>query len=145
MNGLPLENNAACNTSSRARETKALAEVWGCVALKGAYALPMTKSERNVFRTIAGREPPRKPVRECWFVIGRRPTAGSRSISLSISYVMAEPATTLTKSRRIGVLMSLAADDARTKAQLSGLRDGLARFYASYRQCNSPSRAKRAD
>ena len=45
--------------------------VWR-VALKGAYALPMTKSERNLFRTIAEREPPRKPVRECWFVIGRR-------------------------------------------------------------------------
>ena len=30
--------------------------------------------------------------------------------------------------RRIGVLMSLAADDPRTKAQLAGLRDGLARL-----------------
>ena len=47
---------------------------WGAwrVALKGAYALPMTKAERNVFRAIAGRKPPKKPVRECWFIIGRR-------------------------------------------------------------------------
>ena len=42
------------------------------VALKAAYALPMTKTERKVLRTIAGREPPKKPVRECWFVCGRR-------------------------------------------------------------------------
>ena len=55
--------------------------VWR-VALKGAYALPMTKAERNVFRTIAGRESPRKPVRECWFAIGRR---GGKSAECSVA------------------------------------------------------------
>jgi hypothetical protein len=41
------------------------------VALKGAYALPMTKAERNLFRTISGREPPKKPTRELWCCCGR--------------------------------------------------------------------------
>jgi hypothetical protein len=49
------------------------------VALKGAYALQMTKAERKVFRVLAGREPPRKPVREFWNVCGRR--AGKDSIA----------------------------------------------------------------
>jgi hypothetical protein len=53
------------------------------VALKAAYALPMTKTERTVLRTIAGREPPKKPVRECWFVCGRR--AGKDSIASLIA------------------------------------------------------------
>jgi hypothetical protein len=49
------------------------------VALKGAYALPMRKAERNMFRAIAGREPPKKPVRELWCCCGRR--AGKDSIA----------------------------------------------------------------
>jgi hypothetical protein len=75
------------------------------VALKGAYALPMTKSERNVFRTIAGREPPRKPVRECWFVIGRR--GGKDSVaSLMGTYTAAffDPGGKLRRGERASVL-----------------------------------------
>ena len=53
------------------------------VALKGAYALPMTKAERNMFRTVAGREPPKKPVRELWCCCGRR--AGKDSIASLIA------------------------------------------------------------
>jgi len=75
------------------------------VALKGAYALPMTKAERNVFCTIAGREPPRKPVRECWFVIGRR--GGKDSIaSLMGTYTAAffDPRGKLRRGERASVL-----------------------------------------
>jgi phage terminase large subunit-like protein len=75
------------------------------VALKGAYALPMTKAERNVFRTIAGRESPRKPVRECWFVIGRR--GGKDSIaSLMGTYTAAffDPRGKLRRGERASVL-----------------------------------------
>jgi hypothetical protein len=78
--------------------------VWR-VALKGAYALPMTKAERNVFHTIAGCEPPRKPVRECWFVIGRR--GGKDSIaSLIGTYTAAffDPRGKLRRGERASVL-----------------------------------------
>jgi hypothetical protein len=74
-------------------------------ALKGAYALPMTKAERNVFRAIAGREPPRKPVRECWFVIGRR--GGKDSVaSLMGTYTAAffDPRGKLRRGERASVL-----------------------------------------
>jgi hypothetical protein len=35
MKGLPLENDAACNTSARARKTKALSPVWECAPVGG--------------------------------------------------------------------------------------------------------------
>ncbi len=75
------------------------------IALKGAYALPMTKAERGVFRTIAGREPPRKPVRECWFICGRR--AGKDSIaSLMAGHTAAffDPHGKLRRGERASVL-----------------------------------------
>jgi hypothetical protein len=39
--------------------------------LKAAYALPMTEKERGFFRTVAERDPPKKPVRERIYVVGR--------------------------------------------------------------------------
>jgi hypothetical protein len=42
------------------------------VALKAAFALPLTPTERKVFAAIAGdRGPPKKRVRELWCVVGR--------------------------------------------------------------------------
>jgi hypothetical protein len=43
------------------------------VALKAAYALPLTDAELQTFRQIAGdRVPPKKRVREVWVIAGRR-------------------------------------------------------------------------
>src|SRR5262245_34875111 len=43
------------------------------IALKAAFALPLTDSEREVFAAISGgRVPPLKRVRELWCIIGRR-------------------------------------------------------------------------
>ncbi len=39
--------------------------------LKGAFALPMNASEQAFFRTVAERDPPSKPVRELWAIVGR--------------------------------------------------------------------------
>jgi hypothetical protein len=36
--------------------------------LKAAYALPMTESEIEFFRTVADRDPPTKRVRELWIL-----------------------------------------------------------------------------
>ncbi len=47
--------------------------------LKAAYALPMTGEEVAFFRSVAERDPPKRQVRECWFVCGRR--AGKDSIA----------------------------------------------------------------
>jgi putative ABC transport system substrate-binding protein len=46
----------------------------------------------------------------------------------AVAWPLAARAQQSATPRRIGVLMSLAADDPRAKAQLAGLRDGLARF-----------------
>jgi len=43
---------------------------WRAV-LKGIYALPMTADEIAFFRTVADRDPPKKPVREVWAIVGR--------------------------------------------------------------------------
>src|SRR5262245_30713174 len=43
------------------------------IALKAAFALPLTDEERKVFTTIAGdRGLPKQRVRELWCIIGRR-------------------------------------------------------------------------
>ena len=44
---------------------------WRAV-LKAAFALPMTDSEIEFFRTIAERDPPTKRVRELWIIAGGR-------------------------------------------------------------------------
>jgi len=56
--------------------------------LKGAFALSMSEDERAFFHTVAERDPPTKPVRELWCVIGR--SGGKDSIaSLIIAYAAA--------------------------------------------------------
>jgi hypothetical protein len=63
-------------------------DAWKSV-LKGAFALPMSPSNREVFATVAGnRDPPAHRVKELWIVAGRR--AGKDSIaSLIIAYAAA--------------------------------------------------------
>jgi hypothetical protein len=39
--------------------------------LRAAFALPMSDAERAFFRTVAERDPPAKPVRELWCIVGR--------------------------------------------------------------------------
>jgi hypothetical protein len=53
------------------------------IVLKAAFALPMTDTERQFFRSIADREPPAQRVREAWFIIGRR--GGKDSIASLIA------------------------------------------------------------
>jgi hypothetical protein len=42
------------------------------VVLKGAFALPMSGAEIELFRTLADRDPPTSRVRELWIIAGRR-------------------------------------------------------------------------
>jgi hypothetical protein len=56
--------------------------------LRAAFALPMSDAEREFFRSIAGRDPPAKQVKELWIVAGRR--AGKDSVSsLIVAYTAA--------------------------------------------------------
>jgi hypothetical protein len=56
---------------------------WMC-ALKGAFGLPMSLNERQMFKHLAGqREPPKRKVRELWVVGGRR--GGKDSIASLIA------------------------------------------------------------
>src|SRR5262249_24413965 len=59
MNGLPLENDAACNASPRARETKVPASVWDCAPVGGfAQVLPIQFEKGYVVRfAVACRTP----------------------------------------------------------------------------------------
>ncbi len=60
---------------------------WRAV-LKAAFALPMSDDEVAFFRTIADREPPEKPVKELWVIVGRR--GGKDSIaSVIVAYLAA--------------------------------------------------------
>jgi hypothetical protein len=51
--------------------------------LKAAFGLPMSEREREFFRTVAERDPPKSRVRELWIVAGRR--AGKDSIASLIA------------------------------------------------------------
>src|SRR5262249_57203549 len=87
----------------------------------------MTKVERNVFRTIAEREPPRKPVRECWFVIGRR--GGKDSVaSLMGTYTAAffDPRGKVRRGERASVLC-LAVDREQAGIVLGSLKNDFSR------------------
>jgi hypothetical protein len=56
--------------------------------LKAAFAIPMSDDERAFFRVIAERDPPEKPVKELWIIVGRR--GGKDSIASEIAaYVSA--------------------------------------------------------
>jgi hypothetical protein len=44
---------------------------WHCI-LRGAFALPMTEIERELFFEMARRDPPKRRVRELWVIGGRR-------------------------------------------------------------------------
>jgi hypothetical protein len=57
------------------------------VILKAAFALPMDDAEREMFRSLADRDPPRKRVKELWIVGGRR--GGKDSIAALIIAFMA--------------------------------------------------------
>lgn len=56
--------------------------MWRAV-LKAAHGLKLTEQERKLFETVAEREPPTSPVREQWYVCGRR--AGKDSVTSAIA------------------------------------------------------------
>jgi len=64
--------------------------------LKAAYCLPMDEAEKEFFRSVAQREPPRKRVRELWIIAGRR--SGKDSIS---SLIMAHTAAFFNNRKRL--------------------------------------------
>ncbi len=49
------------------------------IVLKAMNGLPMSRAEAATFRTLADRDPPKKPAREVWLVCGRR--AGKDSVA----------------------------------------------------------------
>jgi hypothetical protein len=92
------------------------------VVLKAAFALPMTSNEIEFFRSVAGRDPPKKRVRELWCVIGR--SGGKDSIaSLIAAYAGAlfQPGRTLRPGER-AMVSCLACDREQAKIVLDYTR-----------------------
>ena len=56
-------------------------------ALKAAFALPMTKRDRELFHEVAERDPPKRPVRELVCIIGRG--GGTDSIASALAAYLA--------------------------------------------------------
>ena len=77
-------------TLTEAMESPALFEPWfhgpswagWRAVLKAAFALPMTDEETAFFRRVAHRDPPKRRVKEAWFVCGRG--AGKDSVASAI-------------------------------------------------------------
>ena len=57
---------------------------WRAV-LKGTYALPMSDADDAFFRSVAEREPPKRPVREAWYIVGRK-----ELVAIAMSHVVIE-------------------------------------------------------
>ena len=64
--------------------------------LKGAFALPMDEGEREFFRSVTDRDPPRQRVKELWIIGGRR--SGKDSIA---SLIIAWAATFFSSEGRL--------------------------------------------
>ena len=61
----------------------------GLIALKAAFALPLTDEEREVFKAIAGdRGLPLKRVRELWCIVGRRGGKSRMAAALAVYFAL---------------------------------------------------------
>jgi hypothetical protein len=90
--------------------------------LKAAYALPMTAEEIEFFRSIAERDPPTKPVRELWCIVGRR--GGKDSVA---SVIAAHSAALFSEGHRLrpgerALVACLAVDRDQSKVVLNYTR-----------------------
>src|SRR5258706_948932 len=98
---------------------------WRAV-LKGAFGLTMTDAEREFFRSVAGREPPGRRVKELDIIAGRR--SGKDSV---VSAIGAYAAVTFRPSGKVRpgerpLVMLLGADRAQARSLL-----GYIKFYFS--------------
>jgi hypothetical protein len=90
--------------------------------LKAAYCLPMDEAETEFFRTIAERDPPTKPVRELWCIVGRR--GGKDSVA---SVIAAHSAALFSEGHRLrpgerALVACLAVDRDQSKVILNYTR-----------------------
>lgn len=90
--------------------------------LKAVYGLPMTADEVAFFRTVADRDPPTEPVKEAWFIIGRR--GGKDSVA---SVIAAHSAALFSEGHRLrpgerALVMCLAVDRDQAKVVLNYTR-----------------------
>ena len=80
------------------------------VVLKGAFALPMTATELNVFRSLSERNPPKAPVRELWIVAGRRAGKDSIASVIAAHFAAFTDYRTLLRPGERALIMALAVD-----------------------------------
>jgi hypothetical protein len=73
--------------------------------LKAAYALPMSKHDIQLFRSVSDRDPPKKQVKQLWIVAGRR--AGKDSVASAIAVHAAIGADSIAHLLRPGELASV--------------------------------------
>ena len=55
--------------------------------LKATFGEPLDRAEHRFFTEVAERSPPQRPVREAWYLVGRR--AGKDSVAAAIAVTMA--------------------------------------------------------
>ncbi|WP_200844533.1 hypothetical protein [Bradyrhizobium sp. USDA 3458] len=80
------------------------------VVLKAMFALEMTAEEKAFFRSIADREPPAEPVKEAWFIVGRRGGKDSVASLLAAHIAAMFNGTSHLRPGERGVVMCLACD-----------------------------------
>jgi hypothetical protein len=91
--------------------------------LRGAFALPMkTEAEREFFRSVTGRDPPTKRVKELVVIAGRR--SGKDSVASAIAAYTAATFKSMGRVRpgERPLVMLLGADRAQARAQLGYIK-----------------------
>jgi hypothetical protein len=86
--------------------------------LKAAFAIPITALERDFFRTVAQRDPPRRRVREIWIAAGRRSGKDSVASAINTWFVAFENYEERLRPGELASVISLAVDRPQAKLQL---------------------------
>jgi hypothetical protein len=96
-------------------------DAWRAI-LKAAYAEPMTAAEIEVFRSVAGRDPPKQQVRELVVIAGRRSGKDSIASAIAASAAAFRNYADVTRPGEAASIMCLAVDRVQAKISLGYTR-----------------------
>jgi hypothetical protein len=89
--------------------------------LKAAYGEPLDLMECSLFRAVAAREAPSRPVKEAWFIIGRRGGKDSIAAAIAVTAAMGDYRQYL-RPGEIAVICCLAVDKTQAKIVLGYIK-----------------------
>ena len=90
--------------------------------LKGAFALPMSRSERRTFRKLTQRKPPKRQARELWVAAGRRSGKSAVCAIIAVFYAALRDHSAVLRAGERATIFIVAADRAQCRTILRYIR-----------------------